>query len=160
LIDVDLESLDIATVALLAGGSANQQLLAAARGSGHPAVRNAHGYLVQHIITASKPVGELAEPLGVTQQAVSKTALELESMGYVAREIDRDDTRVRRIALTARGRAAVERARAARAKLEAALVAAVGARNVNAARRTLIGLLELTGGAEAVAQRKVKPISS
>lgn len=96
----------------------------------------------------------------MTQQAVSKTALELEGMGYVAREVDPNDTRVRRIALTTRGRAAVERARTARAKLEAALVEAVGARNVSAARRTLIGLLELTGGTDAVTQRKVKPISS
>lgn len=157
---VDLESLDIATLALLAGGSANQQLLAAARVSGHPELRNAHGYLVQQILAEPKPVGELAELLGVTQQAVSKTASELEGMGYVAREVDANDTRVRRIALTARGRAMVERARAARAKLEAALVEAVGARNVNMTRRTLIGLLELTGGAEAVAQRKVKPIST
>ena len=157
---VDLDSLDIATLALLAGGSANQQLLAAARASGHPELRNAHGYLIQHILSDAKPVGELAELLGVTQQAVSKTALELEAMGYVAREVDAKDTRVRRIGLTARGRAVVERARTARAKLEAALVEAVGARSVNAARRTLISLLELTGGTDAVTQRKARPISS
>jgi DNA-binding MarR family transcriptional regulator len=156
---VDLETLDLATLALLAGTSANQQLLAAARSAGHPDLRNAHGYLFQHLIAGPKPVGELAELLGITQQAVSKTALELEGMGYVSRQADPDDTRVRRIALTARGRAAIERARAARAKLEEALVAAVGARGVNAARRALIGLLELTGGLDAVAQRRVKPLS-
>lgn len=155
---VDLNSLDLATLALLAGSSANQQLLAAARGSGHPDLRNAHGYFFQHLIAGPRPVGELAELLGVTQQAVSKTALELEGMGYVTRQADSSDTRVRLIALTSKGRAAIERARAARAKLEAELVRAVGPRGVNAARKALIGLLEITGGAEAVAQRRVKPL--
>jgi DNA-binding MarR family transcriptional regulator len=157
---VDLNNLDLATLALLAGTAANQQLLAAARASGHPDLRNAHGYLFQHLIAGPKPVGELAELLEVTQQAVSKTALELEEMGYVTRQADPEDSRVRRIALTARGRAAIERARAARAKLEEALVEAVGARGVSAARRALIGLLEITGGKEAVTQRRTKPISS
>jgi DNA-binding MarR family transcriptional regulator len=158
--NVDLNSLDLATLALLAGSSANQQLLAAGRAAGHPDLRNAHGYLFQHLIAGPKPVGELSELLGVTQQAVSKTALELEELGYVTRQADSNDTRVRLIALSPRGRAAIEGARAARAKLEAELIQAVGARGVSAARRALIGLLEITGGKDAVAQRRVKPLQS
>lgn len=156
---LDLESIDIATLSLLAGSSANQQLLAAIRAAGHPELRNAHGYLFQHLISGPKPVGELAELLGVTQQAVSKTALELEGMGLVTRQPDANDSRVRRVALTARGKSVIERSRAARAKLEAELVQAAGARAVSSARKTLIALLELTGGSHAVAERKVKPLS-
>ena len=156
---LDPESIDIATLSLLAGLSSNQQLLAAIKASGHPELRNAHGYLFQHLIAGPKPVGELAELLGVTQQAVSKTALELESMGLVTRQPDSNDSRVRRVALTARGKTVIERSRASRAKLEAELVAAVGARAVHAARKTLIALIELTGGTSAVMHRRVKPMS-
>jgi DNA-binding MarR family transcriptional regulator len=156
---LDLESIDIATLSLLAGVSANQQLLAAIKASGHPELRNAHGYLFQHLISGPKPVGELAELLGVTQQAVSKTALELEGMGLVARQPDPNDSRIRRVSLTPRGKMVIERSRATRAKLEAELVEAVGARAVSAAKKALIVLLQLTGGSTDVSQRKVKPMS-
>ena len=43
-------------------------------------------------------MGELAEALGVTQQAASKSVLELEKLGYVERQPDLVDSRVRRIA--------------------------------------------------------------
>ena len=71
---------------------------------------------------------------------------------------DPNDSRVRRVALTPRGKTAIERSRAARAKLEAELVQAVGARGVSAGKKALVALLELTGGISAVRLRQVKPM--
>ena len=39
----------------------------------HPDVRYAHGFLIQQLVEGGRPVGEIAENLGVTSQAVSKT---------------------------------------------------------------------------------------
>ncbi|MEZ4239345.1 MAG: MarR family transcriptional regulator [Myxococcota bacterium] len=77
--------------------------------------------MFQHLVERSPTIGELAERLGVTQQAASKAVAELEGLGYVARAADPADSRVRRVSLTARGWDAVERARGAR-RSEAALV--------------------------------------
>lgn len=157
---MDLESIDLATLAWLAGASANEHLLAAIRSSTHPKVRNSHGYVFQHLLAGSRTVGELAGLLGVTQQAASKVVLELEQLGYVKRLADKADSRVRPVALTRRGLSVVERARAARATLEAQLVEQLGAAVVSEARRTLIALLAVTGGVNAVAARRVKPPSA
>ena len=82
----------------------------------HPDVRYAHGFLIQQLVEGPRPVGEIAENLGVTSQAVSKTVRELEGLGYVERSADAADGRVRRVALTARGRAVLEAGRSIRAR--------------------------------------------
>lgn len=94
-----------------AGSAANDWLLDAVHRSGHPALRTVHGYLIQRLLVGSPTVGELAEALGVTQQAASKSISELESLGYVRRVADAGDQRIRRVELTERGRDAVEQAR-------------------------------------------------
>lgn len=120
-------------------------------------LRNSHGYVFQYLLSGPRTVGELAELLGVTQQAASKVVVELEGLGYVERQADGDDKRVRHIALTKRGVAVVEKGRAARAGLEAQLVKAVGHPVLNTARTALIALLTEVGGLEAVSKRRVKP---
>ena len=55
----------------------------------HPDVRYAHGFLIQQLVEGRRPVGEIAENLGVTSQAVSKTVRELEGLGYVERAVRR-----------------------------------------------------------------------
>lgn len=153
------DAIDLATLAWLAGASANEHLLVAIRGSTHPKIRNAHGYVFQHLLTRSRTVGELADLLGVTQQAASKVVSELEELGYVQRLSDIDDSRVRNVALTPRGVSVVRRARAARSRLEARLVKQFGAAAINDARRVLVHLLDVTGGAGAVTARRAKPPS-
>lgn len=155
--DVDLEALDLPTLAWLAGSAANEFLLARIRASGHPNVRISHGYVFQYLLKGPRSIGELAELLGVTQQAASKSVLELEALGYVARRADAQDSRVRRVELSAQGRKAVERGRAARASLEAELNAQLGQRTMAKARRALIALLQQAGGTEAVRGRRVRP---
>jgi DNA-binding MarR family transcriptional regulator len=82
--------------------------------------------------------------------------VELEALGYVVREADPEDTRIRRVALTTKGRSVIERGRAARSKLEAELLSEVGPKAMAGARKVLVALLKKTGGLEAVAQRRVK----
>ena len=153
---LDPESIDLPTLTALAGASANEYLLARLRGAGHESIRMSHGYVFQHLIGGSPTVSDLAEALGVTQQAASKSVLELEKLGYVVRQPDLADSRVRRIALTAKGRSIIARGRAARAKLEAELAAEIGPRAIADARRAMLALLERTGGIAAIANRRVK----
>lgn len=148
--------LDVATLAWLAGSTANDWLLDAIHRSGHPALRISHGYLIQRLLVGNPTIGELAGALGVTQQAASKSISELESLGYVRRAADAGDQRIRRVELTEHGRDAVEQARRARRDLEAALAAHSG-EDLEAARSILAHLLELTGGLESVRARRVTP---
>src|SRR3954449_2950266 len=81
----------------------------------HPDVRYAHGFLFQQLVEGPRPVGEIAGNLGVTSQAVSKMVRELEALGYVERVAAPEDARVRRVGLTARGRAVIQAGRDVRA---------------------------------------------
>ena len=154
--ELDPGDIDIATLAWIAGSSANERLLATIRRSGHPQLRNSHGYVFQHLLAGTPTVGELAELLGVTQQAASKAVVELEGLGYVERRPDPLDGRIRRLSLTARGRRAVLAARTAHAELERELAGTVGPRAMAATRRTLAALIEVVGARDAVARRRVK----
>jgi DNA-binding MarR family transcriptional regulator len=158
--ELDPQAIDLATLAWLAGAAANERLLRAVRRASHTQVRNAHGYVFQHLLVGSRTVGELAELLGVTQQGASKIVGELEQLGYVERRPDETDKRVRRIALTRRGARIVERGRAARVALEVKLLEQVGQKTLDEARRALVALLDLSGGLDAVAKRRVKPPST
>jgi DNA-binding MarR family transcriptional regulator len=146
---VDLMRLDLATLAYLAGSSANDAILARLHEIGHEGVRVSHGYVIQHLIEGAPTVSELGDLLGVTQQAASKQLLELERLGYVERVPDPADSRVRRARLTERGRRLVEDSRRLRRELDGPGDAA--------AKRALIRLLDVTGGTENVLKRRVPP---
>jgi DNA-binding MarR family transcriptional regulator len=94
--------------------------------------------------------------MGVTQQRASKAASELEGLGYVRREADPTDARVRRIALAQRGRDAVAAAREARAAVTAELRARLGARRVSVAERVLREVVSELGAEDAVRARRVR----
>jgi DNA-binding MarR family transcriptional regulator len=146
---VDLMRLDLATLAHLAGSSANDAILARLHEIGHTGVRISHGYVIQHLIEGAPTVSELGELLGVTQQAASKQLLELERLGYVERVPDPADSRVRRARLTSRGRRLVEDSRRLRRELDVP--------GDEVAKRALIRLLDATGGTEKVLKRRVVP---
>jgi DNA-binding MarR family transcriptional regulator len=150
--------LDFAVVAQLAGLALTDRTLERLHQRGHTPLRVSHGYLFQHLIDGPVGVSELAERLGVTQQAVSKTAAELSAAGYVERMPDATDGRVRRIALTERGHAAVRDTREVRAELVGELADKLGADRVESARRTLLAALDIAGGAAAVRHRRVRPV--
>jgi DNA-binding MarR family transcriptional regulator len=123
----------------------------------HPEIRYAHGFLIQQLVEGPRPVGEIAENLGVTSQAVSKSVRELEALGYVERSVDAADARVRRVALTGRGRAVLEAGRAIRTEINAELVDVLGADRVEAAADALRTALRARGAMPAVSARRVRP---
>lgn len=151
--------IDIATLAWLAGSAANRAFLAELRQMGHTGVRNSHGYVIQHLIEGAPTVSELAELLGVTQQAASKHLLELESLGYVARVADPADSRVRRAQLTDHGRRLVDDSRRLRQQLDDRLTKLAGTAATDEARRVLALLLDATGETANVTARRAVPPS-
>jgi DNA-binding MarR family transcriptional regulator len=156
---LDLADLDLVVLAQLVGhvlAQATQERIAAA--GGHEALRARYGFVFQHVIAGPLTISELAQRLGVTQQAASKTAAEMVAAGYLTREADRADARVRRVALSDLGRRAVADARAARGDLEAAIAARLGPRTTATLRRALLEVLDVAGGTEAVARRRVLPL--
>src|SRR3954451_13240820 len=153
----DLDALDLTLASLFAGQALNEAVRARLEAAGFSGLRIGHGFLVQRLIEGEQPVGALARDLGVTQQAVSKTVAELERLGYVERRAGPGDARVRLVALTERGWAAVEAGRAARAAVVAELRERLGPRRVDAAARVLREVIELHGARAAVRGRRGRP---
>jgi DNA-binding MarR family transcriptional regulator len=156
---VDLETLALSQLALFVGSAADAFILEAMGRAGFAELRPSHGYLIQHVIEAPRPIGEIAKRLGVTQQAVSKSVSELETAGVLETLASEDDARVRRVGLSARGKRAVATARALRAKLERRLERRCGEQAFEQARRVLIAALDELGGVDAVRARRVRPPS-
>jgi DNA-binding MarR family transcriptional regulator len=156
--EVDPRQLDAVLAALFAGLALNERVADRLRAAGFADVRFSHGFVFQHLVPGPLPVGELARRMGVSQQAASKAAAELERLGYIERVADPADARVRRLALTARGRAAVAAGRTARAGIAAELEEALGPRRAKALRAALLDALEFAGGLDAVRARRVPPV--
>jgi DNA-binding MarR family transcriptional regulator len=152
---LDPHDLDLPALASLAGASADAAVKRAIADEGFGDLRTSYGYIVQVLLESEPTIGGLAESLGITQQAVSKTVAEMEERGLVERVADRADGRVRRLRLAERGHAAVAATRRVRARLEAEL--GVGDDELAAARAVLTRLLEHTGGLDAVRTRRVRP---
>lgn len=152
---MDPRALDLGHLALFVGLAFAERVRAELAAAGFSELRVAHGFLIQHLIGAERTIGELAARLQVTQQAASKAVAELEALGHVERAPDPADARVRRVRLSARGRAAVTRARRARAALQKRLAARHGEDALERCRAVLADVLEGLGGAEAVRSRRV-----
>src|SRR5262249_11038225 len=118
--------------------------------------RFGHGFVFQHLVGGPLPIGDLARAMDVTQQRASKATAELEALGYVRREADPDDARVRRIALTERGWGVIEAARRARASVVDHLRERLGAERVAAAEGLLRDVLRETGAAAEIQARRVR----
>lgn len=148
--------MDLVAAVGLAAPAAHEEVLRRLAAEGFDGVKVSHGYVVQRLLVGEPTVGELAEALGVTQQGASKQVLDLERLGYAERVAVPGDARVRGVRLTERGRAMVEATRTARADLERAVAARVGAAPVAEAAEVLEVLLDVLGLSEAVARRRVQ----
>jgi len=153
---VDLGELDLSLAAMLAGLAMAEEVERRLAAAGFDDVRFSHGFVFQHLLREPLTVGALARAMGVTQQRASKAASELEALGYVRREVDRNDARVRRLVLADRGREAVAAAREARAAVTAELRERLGARRVGAAERVLREVVTELGAEDAVRARRVR----
>jgi len=153
---VALEDLDLSLAAMLAGLAMAEEIERRVAAAGFADARFSHGFVFAHLLREPLTVGALARAMGVTQQRASKAASELEELGYVRREVDPADARVRRLVLTERGHGAVAAARTARAAVVAELRERLGARRVSAAERVLREVLVAMGAEETVRARRVR----
>lgn len=149
------ESLDLGYLALFVGMRVNEVVLEELHAAGFADLRPSHGYVFQHLLGGPRSIGELGTLLEVTQQAASKTIAELTAMGYVEQVVS-EDARVRRVGLSMRGRAAIDKTRSLRAALEARFKRGQGGRAVDEAREVLLRVLDALGGLEAVRGRRLR----
>ncbi len=102
------------------------------------------------------PLGQLIKELRISKQSAGQLVDTLVTRGYLERSADKDDRRKLTVALTERGRAAAEAQKAAREKVDAELLAAVGETDISRTRRTLAVLIDIgrqeDGGQEEESQ--------
>jgi DNA-binding MarR family transcriptional regulator len=155
-VDDFLDRLDLSLTSLFAGLALAEEVQRRLAAEGFADARFGHGFVFQHLVAGPLPIGDLARAMDVTQQRASKATAELEALDYVRREPDPADARVRRIALTERGWAAIESARRARAAVVSGLRERLGADRVAAAEELLRDVLRETGAAVEVQARRVR----
>jgi DNA-binding MarR family transcriptional regulator len=148
------EDLSLLLTALTAWSQDQVMGQLAAQGFGD--LRVSHGYVFQHLLAGPVTVRELAEKMGVTAQAASKSTGELERMGYVTRTPGAD-LRVRLLELTNAGRQAVLAARVARAGVNAEAHLRLG-EDAEVFATALRRLAERTGALDDLASRRLRLI--
>lgn len=70
---------------------------------GHPGVRASHEFALRAIDEGADTASELGRRLAVSKQGAAKTIAALEKLGYVEREPDPGDGRLKRLRVTGRG---------------------------------------------------------
>lgn len=155
--DFAIDDADLSLAALFAGWAMADEVQRRIAADGHPGVRFSDGVVFQHLIPGPLTIGELAERLGVTQQAASKAVADLERRGYARREPDPADRRARCVVLTDRARHAIESGRRHRADLHAELERRLGGRRAETTRGALVEIVRELGADVAVRRRRVRP---
>jgi DNA-binding MarR family transcriptional regulator len=149
--------LDLSLLSLFAGWAMADELRRRLATDGLGDLRFNDGVVIQHVVAGPLSITELAERMGVTQQAASKAVADLERRGLLTREPAPGDARAKLLVLTERATAAVEGARVRRASLEAELVAEFGAARVADARELLAAILTRFDADDAIRRRRVRP---
>jgi DNA-binding MarR family transcriptional regulator len=119
-------------------------------------VRPSFGFVIRAVAAEEPGISRLADLLGVTKQAASQLADEVENVGYIERFEDPDDRRRRRLRLTAIGNEVRTNALATSAALERDLIDAVGVDAVAGFRATLLALSARAGALEDVLARRAR----
>jgi DNA-binding MarR family transcriptional regulator len=109
--------------------------------SGIDDMRAPFGYVIRALADEGRTLTEVAGLLGVSKQAAIKVVDEMEARGFLSRENDPDDRRVKVLRLTAKGRQVRRSALAASRKIERELRADLGDTAVDELRRGLEQLL-------------------
>ena len=148
--------LDLGYVAFFLGLRVNELVVERLAKAGFRDVRESQGYVVQHLIESDRSITELAARMGVTQQAASKVVAELAGIGIVELS-SAEDRRAKKVRLTARGWESVHAGRRLRQQIAKRLSAAVGEKEYESARATLLACLEVLGGLPSIRSRRVRP---
>jgi len=96
--------------------------------------------LLPHITFEGVRVGALADKLGISKQAVSKTLAEMAAEGVVELVPDPADARGKRVRFTARGADAIQHGLGVLAALERELAGRIGERTMKALHDALVAI--------------------
>lgn len=113
----------------------------ALEGAGYSGLSGSQALAIRFLSDGALTLGDVARLLGVTQQAASKLARDLEARKLVTRGADPHDARIRPLELTPPGQAAAEAMRAAEREVAAAWREVAGADDLAATRRALLAYL-------------------
>ena len=155
--DFDLAETDLSLAALFAGWAMADELQRRLAADGFTDARFADGVIFQHLVSGPLTIGTLAGRLGVTQQAASKSVLDLERRGYTERVPAPRDSRAHLAALTERGHALIAAPRAHRLALSSELASHPRPGSVASAHRLLLEVIRMLGGEQAIRTRNVRP---
>lgn len=131
---------DLGVLLTLALGAFKQRLHAHLAQAGYDDLGPSFGFVFRSLAEGPLSLVELSQRLGISAQGALKIAAEMVNRGYVERQDDPTDKRVRHLVLTARGRGALREARRFHSIAEKALEKSVGARQVAGARAVLLAL--------------------
>lgn len=106
--------------------SIHRQLMQSTIARGHSELQMSHGQVLACIAPEGSSIGELASENGVSSQAISRTARQLSSLGYIARTTDPEDGRSQRLRLSDSGMALIADAVAAMDDWEKTLQSRLG----------------------------------
>ena len=148
-------NLDLPYLGFFLGLRVNELVAAELVDAGFKAVRQSHGFVVQHLIAQDRTITELARRMEVSQQAASKVVAEMKALG-ILESVPGDDRRAKLIRLSPRGREAVTQSRAARRRIEARLIKAIGTRKYSVGKRLLIACLDTLGGLGRISSRRIR----
>ena len=109
---------DIGILLGLAYGAFVDEMHADLAARGFDDLGRSYGYVFRVLADGDRSLSELAGLLGMTLPGAGKIVDEMEARGYVERHADRRDRRVKRLRLSARGRAALRAARAFHRRFE------------------------------------------
>ncbi|MFK4085841.1 MarR family winged helix-turn-helix transcriptional regulator [Kribbella sp. NPDC020789] len=155
--EFDPAGADLSLASLFTGWALADELQRRLAADGFADSRFADGVVFQHLVAGPVTITTLAERLGVTQQAASKTVADLQARGYVTRRTDPTDARAKQVALADRGQAVIAAARTHRAALDTELRKALGPDRVEAARQLLVDTLTHLNTTPTLRARAVRP---
>jgi DNA-binding MarR family transcriptional regulator len=149
-------TIDLAYLALFLGLRVNETVRERGAAHGFRAMRDSHGYVIQHLIEADRTITELAARMEVSQQAASKSVADLLRQG-ILESVAADDRRTRTIRLSKRGWEAVHFGRNTRRRIERRLQRQVGLKRYQDAQNVLLTCLKSLGGISRVRTRRIRP---
>jgi DNA-binding MarR family transcriptional regulator len=118
----------------------------------------AYGYVFRALADDEPSQRELAGRLGITDQGMAKILADMVERRYVERHPDPNDSRVKRLSLGARGRAALAAARRFHASFERELGKELGAAAVRRLRQVLQVIAERGGPDRDLARARLRPM--
>ena len=131
------EPLDFGVLLNVSFGAFKLQLHRHLADAGFTDLGPSFGYVFRLLLAQPASLRDVAERLGISSPGALKVVDDMVAKGYVERQDDPHDRRVKRLLLTARGRRAIEEARRFHALFEQGLAERLGARQVAAARAVL-----------------------